>query len=146
MGLTSWILWNGEKLGSRVISRFFWPPCSASALVVRNGEILAVKTDNYYMLPGGLMNSGETFTECAEREVREETGFDVEIGDLLMEFSKEFAGVEKVFSAEIKGGEMKGSWEGEPVFLDMSEVEDVRWRWGRDIKKLLEKSDISTER
>lgn len=142
MSLTSWILWKGEEIGSRFISKIFWPPCSASALVLKDGKILAVETDGYYMLPGGLMERSESFQECAQREVEEETGFEVEIREELMEFSKEFAGVEKVFRAEIVGGEKSSSWEGEPVFLEVSEAKKSRWRWNRDIEKLLEKAGL----
>ena len=142
MSLTSWILWTGEKIGSRVLSKIFWPPCSASALVTKEGKILAVETDGYYMLPGGLMEPGENFRECAKREVKEETGFEVGIRGELMEFSKEFAGVERVLRAEITGGEKKSSWEGEPVFLEMEEAKKARWRWDRDIKELLSEADL----
>ena len=87
------------------------------------------------------MEPGENFRECAKRELKEETGFEVDIREELMEFSKEFAGVERVFRAEITGGEKKSSWEGEPVFLEMKEAKKARWRWDRDIKELLSEAD-----
>jgi ADP-ribose pyrophosphatase YjhB (NUDIX family) len=49
------------------------------------GEILLIRrTDNgRYALPGGAMDLGESITETAVRETREETGLDVEVTGLV---------------------------------------------------------------
>lgn len=140
MSLTSWILWNGEKLGSRIISKIFWPPCSASAVILDGDEILVVEKEDYLMLPGGLIEAGESFQEAAEREVKEETGLDVEILDEIDQLVKDFAGVEKIFRASIHEGELESSWEGEPKFLPIDEAVERRWRWNRDTRALIEKA------
>ena len=36
-----------------------------------------------WSIPGGRVEAGESARECARREVREETGLDVEVGDLV---------------------------------------------------------------
>src|ERR687885_2574179 len=55
--------------------------------VVRNeaGELLLVhKTDNnLWALPGGGVDPGESVTMAVVREVKEETGIDVEVDDLV---------------------------------------------------------------
>jgi 8-oxo-dGTP pyrophosphatase MutT (NUDIX family) len=140
MGIVSWILWNGEKLGSRLISRIFWPPCSASVVVFDGDEVLVVENDDYLMLPGGLLERGESFQEAARREVEEETGLAVEILDEIDEWAKDFGGVEKVFSGSVTGGELESSWEGDPKFLGVEEAEEKDWRWNRDIEETLEKA------
>ncbi len=37
----------------------------------------------YWVLPGGRLEYGETFEECAVREIKEETGLDVEVQRFL---------------------------------------------------------------
>jgi ADP-ribose pyrophosphatase YjhB (NUDIX family) len=54
----------------------------ASAVVAgSDGRILLQRRSDSgnWALPGGVMDIGETLAECAIREVREETGFDVRI-------------------------------------------------------------------
>ncbi len=60
------------------------PSCSA-ILVREDGKILVQKRrDNgKWGLPGGIMDVGETIAASCLREVKEETGFDVEITRLL---------------------------------------------------------------
>lgn len=56
------------------------------AIIVAEGKLLALKMrdgeDFWYMLPGGGVHLGETLHEALTREVREETGVEVEIGPL----------------------------------------------------------------
>lgn len=56
-------------------------------VVVQDGALLLVehrKGDRrYWVYPGGGLDYGETIAACGERELREETGLDVEIGPLL---------------------------------------------------------------
>jgi len=52
------------------------------ALVADGDRILFVREDDTWLLPGGRLEAGETPAEGARREVREETGVDVEITGL----------------------------------------------------------------
>ncbi|MER5835879.1 NUDIX domain-containing protein [Streptomyces sp. NPDC002130] len=63
---------------------------AASAIVVDDaGRILLQRRrDNgMWALPGGAMHIGESLPECAVRETREETGFDVEITGIVGTYS-----------------------------------------------------------
>lgn len=55
-------------------------------IILCEGELLVVKHSfdhNYYALPGGHLEYGETILECIEREIIEELGIKPEIGRLL---------------------------------------------------------------
>lgn len=56
-------------------------PATSAIVSNQNGEILLHKrSDNHlWSLPGGGMELGESIEQCIIREVKEETGFDVEV-------------------------------------------------------------------
>jgi mutator protein MutT len=60
---------------------------SAKAVIQKDGTILLVKKTRpgtfYWDLPGGRLEYGETSEQAAKREVMEETGIDVIVGELL---------------------------------------------------------------
>ncbi len=60
-------------------------PAASAVIADDDGRILLAKrTDNgLWTIPGGTMNPGETIAETAVREVKEETGIDVEAVSLV---------------------------------------------------------------
>ena len=83
------------------------------------GRVLLQKrsnTEELWGFPGGMMELGESAAETAVREVREETGLDVEITSLLGIYSKysdQYPNDDKaqpiaiVFKGVVAGGELK---------------------------------------
>src|SRR5215472_16268492 len=63
---------------------------AVSALLFDEHRILlAHRRDiDWWNLPGGAMELGETVEEAVKREVREETGLEVEVGQLVGVYSK----------------------------------------------------------
>ena len=69
------------------------PLVGVGAVIVDAGRVALVKRGRpplagNWSIPGGLLEVGETLRACAEREVREETGLAVEIGELLGVFDR----------------------------------------------------------
>jgi ADP-ribose pyrophosphatase YjhB (NUDIX family) len=59
------------------------PFLAVSAAIIRDGKVLVVRRArkpalHLYTLPGGVVETGETLMQAAAREVREETGLEVE--------------------------------------------------------------------
>ncbi|MGD0584651.1 MAG: NAD(+) diphosphatase [Oryzomonas sp.] len=97
-------------------------PC-AIVLVKRGDQLLLTRKAEWpagrYSLVAGFLDFGESLEECAIREVREETGIDIEnvryVGSQNWPFPAQLmAG----FVADYAGGE---------ITVDTSELEDARW-------------------
>ncbi|HLZ55533.1 MAG TPA: NUDIX domain-containing protein [Ktedonosporobacter sp.] len=57
----------------------------AAAVVIDNGQILLIQREDFkvWALPGGQIEAGESVAQAAIREVREETGIEVELTSLV---------------------------------------------------------------
>jgi ADP-ribose pyrophosphatase YjhB (NUDIX family) len=79
------------NMGSRLkVKRIYpeMPLVGVGAVVQLNNRILLIRRANdpgkgLWSIPGGLIEVGESLRDAAKREVEEETGVAVEIGDLL---------------------------------------------------------------
>jgi 8-oxo-dGTP diphosphatase len=63
-------------------------PCVGAVVRDESGRILVVRrarppSQGLWSIPGGRVEPGETLAEAARREVREETGLDVDIQEVL---------------------------------------------------------------
>lgn len=67
---------------------YFNPKPCAGALVVRDGRVMLTRraiepARGAWDIPGGFLGEGEHPEQCARRELREETGLDIQITGLL---------------------------------------------------------------
>ncbi len=74
---------HGERVTVPRSTLTFRP--TAYAIIVRDGSVLAVRDPKMprFAFPGGGVDCGERLAEGLRREVREEVGLDVVVGDLL---------------------------------------------------------------
>ena len=64
------------------------PIVGVGAVIVQDGKVLVVKRKyeplaGRWSLPGGTLELGETLEEGVAREMREETGLEVEVGPVI---------------------------------------------------------------
>lgn len=126
--------------------------CDVFVLNEKNEVLLIQRADNgRWALPGGCHDLGETAQLCAERECREESGYEVKVTDLLGVYSsnryeyvyypwKENEFCHLFFKAELVGGEAKTSnesskvaWFAENNLPNFSDGHETRVRFGFEI-------------
>lgn len=88
-------------------------PVIAGVVIERDGKYLLIqeaKPEVYgtWNLPGGRVDIGESLKQAAKREAKEESGFDVEIGEeLFLLHPAANIPIIHAFAATITGGELK---------------------------------------
>jgi ADP-ribose pyrophosphatase YjhB (NUDIX family) len=106
-----------------------------AAVLVRGNEILLVKHEKggreYWLLPGGGLEPGETLAQATERELREECGVTIRCGRLLfiaetLEPNLERQIVNLVFFAELVAGEPHLATQSDARLVDVAWVERAR--------------------
>ncbi|MCL2197737.1 MAG: NUDIX domain-containing protein [Defluviitaleaceae bacterium] len=124
--MRDYIKWIRGKVGhDRIILNF-----SGACLVNDNGELLLQKrsgTEDIWGFPGGALEVGESIEEAAIREVKEETGLDVEMEYLVGVYSKycfEYSNGDK---AQAICYVFKGNIVGGTLFADGVETFDLKF-------------------
>lgn len=95
---------------------FYFSPATVTCAIVEHEQRLLLVLRKYppgrdkWCLPAGFVEAGEQPVECAEREVLEETGLRVEVGDVYdcwaTEEDPRTPVVSVAFTATVRGGEL----------------------------------------
>jgi len=101
------------------------PLVGVGVAVVNDGRLLLVQRGRdpgkgLWAVPGGKVEFGEPMREAARREVAEETGLDVRVGDVVWvgEFLEDDHHIVLIdFHGEVIGGDMRAA----------DDADDVRW-------------------
>ena len=116
------------------------PKVAVICIVPRDGRVLMIRraTDLGYGLwglPGGYVDRGEVVERAAAREVREETGLEVETGDLIGLFSEAGEPVMvAVYAAKETGGTLEAGPEALEVgFFDIRDLPELAFPRDRDV-------------
>lgn len=108
----------------------------AGVAIIKDSKILLIKRikndEQYYILPGGGVESEETPLDAAIREVKEELGIKVNIVDQIAEFEHrgniEYYYIAKDFAGEINGNgdsNLNDAIHDEVLWLDVSQIEKI---------------------
>lgn len=108
-----------------IINQYTEPYCdppereraAGRGIVVRDGKLLLTyeRNTDVYMTPGGGLEGGESLAACCEREVREESGYEVKALYQFLrinEYTFKTKYISNYFVCEITG-------EGEPMLTDI---------------------------
>ena len=116
------------------------PPLGCIAVIVEDqGRYLLLRRpQGSLVFPGGFMRWREHPTQTAIREFKEETGLRVKLHHVVACYSKtsrsfgRMSTLMLVFCAEVSGGKMRGSIEGQPCWIeesDLLEMVDFRYKY-----------------
>jgi 8-oxo-dGTP diphosphatase len=128
--MTSWPAWPGGKAAT--VKREFpdQPLVGVGGVVIHRGRVLLIRRGGEplkgeWSIPGGLVELGEELAEGARRELKEETGLNVEPLEVLEVFDRIFRARGRVryhfvivdFACRLKGGRLRPG----------SDVLEARW-------------------
>jgi 8-oxo-dGTP diphosphatase len=110
------------------------PAVGVGGVAVQDGSILLVRrgkppSEGLWSVPGGRLEWGETLVQAVAREVLEETGLDVEVGDVagvVERIYEDFHYVIVDYFVHVRGGALRAG----------GDVREARWVPYGDVESL----------
>ena len=106
------------------------PPLGSVCVIVEDQDryLVVERAGGSFVFPGGFMRWRENPLQTALRECEEETGLHLEVNRLIgcssniSENLTRMSSLTVIYEAEVIGGELKRSIEGQPRWIDESEL------------------------
>jgi 8-oxo-dGTP diphosphatase len=125
-----------RRVDEQLVHLFKNPTLTTDGIVLVDRKIVLIKRGKEpgvgkYALPGGFVEYGETLEDCVVREIREETGLETEVLDLIGTYSdpgRDPRGhiISVVFHLRARGGQMRAGDDADGVSLhDLSNLPEL---------------------
>ena len=132
---------------------------AAYAVIIKNNKVLLSKQWDGYDFPGGGIKIGENIEKALAREVKEETGLNIEIGEIVACFNSFFKlpavkkdefiqGIGIYYLVEIKGGKISAKYLDKeekkyadtPEWMDYKKIESIKFYNSADSVSIIKKA------
>ena len=130
-----------EIFGDNRIKPYEAERVGCRGIVIKDGNILVsrAKTIGEVMIPGGGLENGETLADCCRRELEEETGYIVDVGECFLEIDEyygEYKFADYYYACAVVGEGKRQLTDEEKevgmtsVWMDVGEFVDTLSRYG----------------
>lgn len=145
---------DGKKYEVDIKDLAFRP--AGYGVIIQEGKILLSRCWEGYDFPGGGIEIGEATEAAVIREVHEETGFDVKVGDILCSnssfFKLPFRGnfvhsIHLYFECQIVGGgltteffdKQEKLYAAQAEWVDLKKIFEIKMYTSTNVEKILQK-------
>ena len=106
-----------------------------AAIIIKDGEVFATQRGygewkGFWEFPGGKMEEGETPQEALKREIMEELGIEIKVGELITKIEYDYPTFHlsmDCFFVEIISGDLILKKHEDAKWLTKEELDSVNW-------------------
>ena len=107
----------------------------AAAVMIRDGKIFATERGygdykDWWEFPGGKIEENESPTDAVSREIGEELGVSIDVGDRIYVVEYDYPDFHlhmEAFACTITGGKIELREHENALWLDTESIDSVRW-------------------
>ncbi|MBR6822184.1 MAG: (deoxy)nucleoside triphosphate pyrophosphohydrolase [Clostridia bacterium] len=107
----------------------------AAAVIIRDGKIFATERGygnykDWWEFPGGKIEESESPRDAVSREIEEELGVSIEVGDRIYVIEYDYPDFHlhmEAFACTLSGGEIELREHENALWLDRDSIDSVRW-------------------